>query len=321
MRCCRVGNRRISVQNTPQGTGSVEIDLLKVRNKTLRLLEQCLLVAGVILVAVYALAFLHQVISSRLALWQFEKAQVAAREKDPSTHILPKSEGGVDVSLWADKRIQAYRDSLLSKTDAPVAVLEIAKLQIRVPVFDGTDDLTLNRGVGRIIGTAKPGESGNIGIAGHRDGFFRGLKNISVGDEVDLMITKEKVTYVVDQIEIVSPTDVRVLRPRSLPSLTLVTCYPFYFVGDAPQRFIVHASIVSGPPIRSTGTQSNLTSRVREKQIRRTQNEFTTANTNSSSQITCVGSRYRLPGRHRSFERTGTDANHNKAGNDQASHG
>ena len=322
MRCCRVGNRRISVQNTPQGTGSVEIDLLKVRNKTLRLLEQCLLVAGVILLAVYASAFLHQVISSRLALWQFEKAQVAAREKDPSTHILSKSEGGVDVSLWAEKRIQAYRDSLLSKTDPPLAVLEIAKLQIRAPVFDGTDDLTLNRGVGRIIGTAKPGESGNIGIAGHRDGFFRGLKDISVGDEVDLMITKEKVKYVVDQIEIVSPTDVRVLQPRSMPSLTLVTCYPFYFVGDAPQRFIVHASIASGPPVRSTGTQSNLTSRVREKQIRRTHNVFTTVNTNSSSQITCIGSRYRRPGRHRSSERTGTDANHNNARrNDQASHG
>jgi sortase A len=312
-----------AVLSTESTTGhcSVEIDLLKIRNKTLRLLERSLLVAGVILVAVYASAFLHQVISSRLALWQFEKAQVTAREKGSSAAIPSKSEGGVDVSLWAEKRIQAYRASLLSKTDAPLAVLEIAKLQIRVPVFDGTDDLTLNRGVGRIIGTARPGESGNIGIAGHRDGFFRGLKDISVGDEVDLMVTTEKVRYVVDQIEIVSPTDVRVLQPRSMPSLTLVTCYPFYFVGDAPQRFIVHASIASGTPVHSTGTQSNLTSRVTEKQIRRTQNEFTSVNTNHSSQITCSGSRYRLPGRQRTYERTGTDANHNKAGNDQASHG
>ena len=103
---------------------------------------------------VYASAFLHQVISSRFALWQFKSAQAAAVGEDPSTRILSKSEGGVNVSLWAEKRIQAYRDSLLSKTDAPVAVLEIAKLQIRVPVFEGTDDLTLNRGVGRIIGTA-----------------------------------------------------------------------------------------------------------------------------------------------------------------------
>jgi len=234
----------------------------------LRLLERCLLVAGVILVTVYASAFLHQVISSRFALWQFTNAQAVARERESSTVVPSKSEGGVDVSLWAEKRIQAYRESLLSKTDPPVAVLEIAKLQIRVPVFDGTDDLTLNRGVGRIIGTAKPGESGNIGIAGHRDGFFRGLKDISVGDEVELTITKEKVKYVVDQIEIVSPTDVRVLQPRSMPSLTLVTCYPFYFVGDAPQRFIVHASITSSQTIGSSETQFNFTSRVNEKQIK-----------------------------------------------------
>jgi sortase A len=231
---------------------------LKIQNKTLRLLERCLLVAGVILVAVYASVFLHQVISSRLALWKFEKVQAAAGEKYRSTLIPAQTEGGVDVSLWAEKRIQAYRDSLLSKTDAPLAVLEIAKLQIRVPVFDGTDDLTLNRGVGRIIGTARPGESGNIGIAGHRDGFFRGLKDISVGDEVDLMVTTERVRYVVDQIEIVSPTDVRVLQPRSLPSLTLVTCYPFYFVGDAPQRFIVHASITSGQAISSSAIPSQI---------------------------------------------------------------
>ena len=103
----------------------------------------------------------------------------------------------------------------------------------------------LNRGVGRIIGTARPGGPGNIGIAGHRDGFFRGLKDISVGDDVELTTTKERATYIVDQIEIVSPTDVRVLQPRGVSSLTLVTCYPFYFVGDAPNRFIVHASLAS----------------------------------------------------------------------------
>ena len=198
------------------------------------------MVAGVILVTIYVSALLHRAISSRFALWQFEKTQRALVQKDPS-----KGEEGVDFTLWAEKRILAYKNSLVSKTDPPLAVLQIAKLQIRVPVFDGTDDLTLNRGVGRIFGTAQVGEPGNIGIAGHRDGFFRGLKNISVGDEVDLMMTAAKATYVVDQIEIVSPADVQVLQPRSTPSITLVTCFPFYFVGDAPKRFIVHASLVS----------------------------------------------------------------------------
>jgi sortase A len=218
---------------------------LKIWSDTSRRLERYFLVAGAILVAVYGSALLHRATSSRFALWQFEKDRISAARKDPSTPTGSTGEGGVDFSLWAEKRVRAYRDSLVSKTDAPLAVLQIAKLRIQVPVFDGTDDLTLNRGVGRIIGSARPGTPGNIGIAGHRDGFFRGLKDISVGDDVDLITTKEKATYIVDQIEIVSPADVRVLQPRSAPSLTLVTCYPFYFVGDAPNRFIVHASLAS----------------------------------------------------------------------------
>ncbi len=206
------------------------------------------------LLAIWLTAFLDGKISSRLALWSFANAQAAAAQKAES--LKPgDSVGDVDFSLWAPKRIQAYRDSLLSASSSPLAVLEISKVKIRVPVFEGTDDLTLNRGAGRIAGTAMPGVPGNIGIAGHRDGFFRGLKDISVGDEVDLVTTTGRVTYVVDQLEIVNPEDVRVLQPRAVSSLTLVTCYPFYFVGDAPQRFIVHASIVSHGPTVGSGAQ------------------------------------------------------------------
>ena len=109
-----------------------------------------------------------------------------------------------------------------------------------MPVFDGTDEWVLNRGVGRIIGSTRVGESGNIGIAGHRDGFFRVLKDIAVGDLMTLSSSSATTTYAVDQIEIVTPDDVSVLAPRAGPSVTLVTCYPFYHPGDAPQRFIVH---------------------------------------------------------------------------------
>jgi len=84
------------------------------------------------------------------------------------------------------------------------------------------------------------GESGNIGIAGHRDGFFRVLKDIAVGDLMTLTSHYATTSYSVDQIEIVAPEDVGVLAPRAGPSVTLVTCYPFYHPGDAPQRFIVH---------------------------------------------------------------------------------
>jgi sortase A len=103
--------------------------------------------------------------------------------------------------------------------------------------------LVLNRGAGRITGTARPGEPGNIGIAGHRDGFFRALKDIAVGDSVTLDTGADLVAYVVESIKIVTPADVTVLARTTTPSLTLVTCYPFYFVGDAPHRYIVRCVV------------------------------------------------------------------------------
>lgn len=246
---------------TVEGSAS---NSLKMQNKTLRQLERWLWVLGAFLLTVYVASMLHRSVSSRFALWQFQRAQSAA-QSDPSNSVKSQGEDGIDFRLWSEKRIQGYRESLWLKKDLPMAVLRIEKLKIEVPVFDGTDDLTLNRGVGRIIGTSRPGGPGNIGIAGHRDGFFRGLKDISVGDQVDLMMTTTRAAYVVDEIEIVSPADVRVLQRRSVPSLTLVTCYPFYFVGDAPQRFIVHASIAPAQPMVSSRTEPNFTSAVKDK--------------------------------------------------------
>ena len=127
---------------------------------------------------------------------------------------------------------------------------------MEAPLLEGTDDVTLNRGVGRIEGTAHPGEDGNLGIAGHRDSFFRVLKDIKVGDRVDLEGLERSDTYVVDQVEIVDPGDVSVLRPRSKPSLTLVTCYPFYFIGSAPRRYIVHALRQDSKPQADIATPS-----------------------------------------------------------------
>jgi sortase A len=123
-------------------------------------------------------------------------------------------------------------------------VLRIERVRLRVPVFEGTSDTILNRGAGWIEGTARPGEPGNVGVAGHRDGFFRGLKDVAVGDRIEIDTGQATQIFSVDEISIVNPDDVHVLYPRSRPSLTLVTCYPFYFVGSAPQRYIVHASVV-----------------------------------------------------------------------------
>lgn len=143
--------------------------------------------------------------------------------------------------LWAEKRIAEYRESLNVEAEPPLAVMTIDKLGIQVPVYNGADDFNLNRGVARIRGTATIDEIGNLGIAGHRDGFFRGLKDIDVGDRIVLQTIRGTVNYAVSSITIVDPSDVSVLADTEERTITLVTCYPFYYVGHAPKRYIVKA--------------------------------------------------------------------------------
>lgn len=154
-----------------------------------------------------------------------------------------------DQSLWAENRIREYEASLAVEADPPLAVMSIDRLGLEVPVYNGADDLNLNRGVGRIKGTAAVDADGNLGIAGHRDGFFRGLKDIEIGDAIELLTPRGRTAYAVSSIEIVDPADVWVLEPTEEKTVTLVTCYPFYYVGHAPKRFIVKATAEHFLPI------------------------------------------------------------------------
>ena len=146
-----------------------------------------------------------------------------------------------DQELWSASAIKNYEESFKVVKDLPLAVLNIDKLNIQVPVYNGTDEVTLDRGVGRIKGTARINGEGNLGIAGHRDGFFRPLKDIVIGDYMELLTSTGSVNYKVTSIVIVDPGDVSVLSPTKKATITLVTCYPFYFVGHAPKRYIVKA--------------------------------------------------------------------------------
>jgi sortase A len=208
-----------------------------------RKIEHVLLATGLTLLAVWGGAWIHRTVSSRAAVKEFEADHAPSSGVNSATVNDPASGSQVDFSLWSAKRVGAYNDSLVKKGDRPLAVLRIPKIHLEVPVYNDTDDLTLNRGVGRILGTAHVGEGGNLGIAGHRDGFFRGLKDLAPEDQIELVRVGQSDTYVVEKIQIVNPEDVSVLHSTRVPSLTLVTCFPFYYVGSAPQRFIVHASM------------------------------------------------------------------------------
>ena len=197
-------------------------------------------------------------ITARVLAWSEEQRSLAAfdvltrapppgaplaSEVGPSTLL---AEGTppqrVDQRLWAPGRIQAYSRALLRPAPPPLAVLRIPRLGLEVPVLEGTEEWTLDRAVGHIEGTPRPGGEGNVGLAGHRDGYFRVLKDIAPGDVLELALPAEVQRFHVARLSIVAPVDTSVLGPSRGGQLTLVTCYPFYFVGSAPRRFIVEAT-------------------------------------------------------------------------------
>jgi sortase A len=205
-------------------------------------LERFLLVIGVTLLAGY----LGMQVDSRVHFHAHMRA--FERQKSIGTLAMPlprelASNPVPDFSLWSPKRVESYRPTFLTNSDPPEAILRIPRIGLEVPVLEGTDKLTLNRGVGWIEGTARPGGPGNIGIAGHRDSFFRGLKDVVRGDVLELETIGARTSYIVDDIKIVDSADTDILLPRGSPAVTLVTCYPFYFIGDAPKRYIVLASL------------------------------------------------------------------------------
>jgi len=161
------------------------------------------------------------------------------------------------VQAWGTQRLAARigeplpRNTPLaaSHTDGDViGRIEIPALALSAPITADYDVNSLHRGVGHIPGTAVPGGLGTVGLAGHRDSFFRPLRRIAAKMEVRLIDKTGTYHYVVDSTEIVSPDKVDVLNIAARPELTLITCFPFDYVGAAPERFIVHAHLLSASP-------------------------------------------------------------------------
>ena len=197
-----------------------------------RVLEQGAWTAGIVCVSAWAVVAFTGAARARHDISRFE----ALRDQAATLAAAPP-----DLSLWSEPRVRAWRAALAADGPAPLAVLRIQRLRLEAPILEGTDDATPDRGVGHIDGTPEPGADGNTGLAGHRDGFFRVLKDITPGDTLELETLRATERYRVERTWIVTPDDVSVLDPTSSRAITLVTCYPFYFVGSAPQRFIVRA--------------------------------------------------------------------------------
>src|SRR5208337_4000089 len=140
-----------------------------------------------------------------------------------------------------------YEPHILAEGDV-IGEIQVPRLGLNAVVVQGDSHANLRRAVGHLSESALPGEWGNVALAGHRDTFFRPLRDIRLGDEIRFTTSVRSFEYVVESIEVVSPTDIRVLQTSTGHDLTLLTCFPFYYVGPAPQRFVVRAREVNEVP-------------------------------------------------------------------------
>jgi sortase A len=174
------------------------------------------------------------------------KESFEAFEAARKAPILPPAEAG-RTPLPADIRdsratgFEEYEAVETDTTIVPEGIVRIPSIELEVPVFPGTAETSLARGAGRIEGTPVLGHGGNSGIAAHRDSYFRALKDVQLGDPIEIETMGGVQQYKIVDLSIVGPDAVHVLEPTELDTITLVTCYPFYFVGNAPQRYIVRA--------------------------------------------------------------------------------
>jgi sortase A len=198
---------------------------------------------GVLALSYCATVLLERWLFQAYQTWRFERAlneaQTSARTiQQPASSPLP-------AQAEAD-RARAVSFGIDGLAGSPLGRIEISSIGLAAMIMEGIDGRTLRHAVGHVPGTPLPGQQGNVVITGHRDTFFRGLRNIHKDDEITLTTLHGSYRYRVDSTQVVEPKDTEVLDNSVDDILTLVTCYPFYFVGPAPKRFIVRAHRIPG---------------------------------------------------------------------------
>lgn len=150
-------------------------------------------------------------------------------------------------SAWSDQRIRAFEKLKAAFSPEIVATLEFPAQESLIPVFTGENEINMTLGAAHLQDSAPLGSDGNIALTAHRDGTFRVLKDVTIGELIVLSAKGQDRIYKVRRSAVVSPDDIKVLDPTPVPTLTLITCYPFYYVGSAPQRYILQAELLGTP--------------------------------------------------------------------------
>jgi sortase A len=212
-----------------------------------RWVERLLFLVGIVCLGVWVYAFVDTRLTQRREEQRLDevlrqRSSHSARKPVPSA--TPAAETDALDTFQEDEAFASEADL---EEGALIGRIKIPRVGVSAIVLHGVGNKTLRRGVGHIPGTPLPAHGGNLGLAGHRDSFFRALKDIRQNDTIELTTLEGTFEYQVEWTKIVLPTETGVLEDGGAPSLTLVTCYPFYYVGSAPKRFIVHARRIETP--------------------------------------------------------------------------
>jgi LPXTG-site transpeptidase (sortase) family protein len=202
-----------------------------------------LLIVGASSLSIFAWLQFERFYFEALYLKEFDRMAAEVRQPRPPELSIKSSPPALPAPfLQEPKPLEGARESPPSGGGRRVlARLRVSRVGLEVAVLEGIEDRTLRRGAGWIPGTARPGERGNIGIAAHRDTFFRPLRDIRSGDRIELETLGAIQSYVVRSVYVVEPEATAVLQSTNEPTVTLVTCFPFDYLGPAPRRYIVQA--------------------------------------------------------------------------------
>ena len=209
-------------------------------NPFLRWSQRLFFFIGILALGYVGLVLVDGKLYQAYQTWRFQQALKGVQPSVGSGEHLPPVPSEANRATTEDL-------GMASREGSPLGRIVIRAIGLEVMILEGIDDETLRRAVGHIPGTSLPGQAGNVAIAGHRDTFFRPLRNIQKDDEITLTTLTRSYRYRVDSTKVVEPADIGVLDDSDEAILTLVTCYPFYFVGSAPKRFIVRAHRVLSP--------------------------------------------------------------------------
>lgn len=205
----------------------------------LRWTRNVFLIAGVLLLSFAGFALLEAKLYQALLTWRFQ--QTLKGVALPIDGAEPLHSSATPKALAEAERARPVSPGTTVREGEPLGRIEIRRIGLAVMILEGTEEGTLHLAVGHIPGTSLPGQPGNVALAGHRDTFFRALRNIRKDDEIMLTTLAGSYRYQVDSTKVVEPEETDVLDNGNGDILTLVTCYPFSFVGSAPRRFIVRA--------------------------------------------------------------------------------